>query len=63
MSIWTYRFFLTLIVYFVGGTYYNYSQFGIVEIPHKEVWQDLPYIAADLFKGRGGSRNGYNSLG
>lgn len=49
-----YRFFLSLLAYFVGGSYYNYSQYGSTgmdAIPHRDVWRDLPYVLADLFKG------------
>ncbi|KAK4706050.1 autophagy-related protein 27, partial [Phenoliferia sp. Uapishka_3] len=59
-------FFLSLFAYFVGGMYYNYSQYGATGwdmVPHRDVWRDLPYIVADLFKGRGSSRNGYSALG
>ncbi len=40
--------FLAFGLYFSLGTYRNYSQFGIVEIPHKEFWREAPYLAKDL---------------
>ncbi|GAA6007647.1 autophagy-related protein 27 [Rhodotorula paludigena] len=63
--------FLTLLVvafvaYFAIGSYQNYTTYsatGWDMIPHRDVWRDLPYVVADLFKGRGGSRNGYSALG
>ncbi|GJN91303.1 hypothetical protein Rhopal_004322-T1 [Rhodotorula paludigena] len=63
--------FITLLVvafvaYFAIGSYQNYTTYGATGwdmIPHRDVWRDLPYVVADLFKGRGGSRNGYSALG
>ncbi|KAK4054378.1 type II membrane protein [Microbotryomycetes sp. JL221] len=59
-------FFFGLVAYFVIGSYHNYSQYGATgfdAIPHRDMWRDLPYIVADMFKGRGGSRSGYSALG
>ncbi|KAK4054166.1 type II membrane protein [Microbotryomycetes sp. JL201] len=58
--------FLGFVAYLVIGSYHNYSQYGATgfdAIPHKDMWRDLPYIIADMFKGRGGSRSGYSALG
>ncbi|KAL8292291.1 hypothetical protein RQP46_001757 [Phenoliferia psychrophenolica] len=59
-------FFFSMLAYFVGGMWYNYSQYGATGwdmVPHRDVWRDFPYVVADLFKGRGSSRNGYSALG
>ncbi|KAI8068448.1 autophagy-related protein 27 [Gongronella butleri] len=40
-----------LLVYFVGGCFYNYRQFnarGLDLIPHRDFWLDLPYLIKDL---------------
>ncbi|BGP63208.1 type II membrane protein [Rhodotorula toruloides] len=58
--------FLGLLGYFAIGSYHNYTTYGATGwdmIPHRDVWRDLPYVVSDLFKGRGGSRNGYSALG
>lgn len=47
-------FFLSLIAYFAIGTWHNYTQYGATgldAIPHRDMWQDLPYVVSDLFKG------------
>ncbi|BGP49102.1 type II membrane protein [Rhodotorula kratochvilovae] len=58
--------FLALLGYFAVGAYHNYTTYGATGwdmVPHRDVWRDLPFVVADLFKGRGGSRNGYSALG
>ncbi|ORX54142.1 hypothetical protein DM01DRAFT_1335996 [Hesseltinella vesiculosa] len=40
-----------LLVYFVGGCFYNYRQFnarGLDLLPHRDFWLDLPYLIKDL---------------
>ncbi|GAA5987739.1 hypothetical protein JCM11641_006512 [Rhodosporidiobolus odoratus] len=57
---------LGFIAYFALGIWNNYNTYGATgfdAIPHRELWRDLPYVVADLFKGRGGGRDGYSSLG
>ncbi|GAA5959639.1 hypothetical protein JCM10213_001123 [Rhodosporidiobolus nylandii] len=58
--------FFGIIAYFAFGIWSNYNQYGSTgwdAVPHRDVLRDLPYVVADLFKGRGGSRSGYSSLG
>ncbi|GAA5824894.1 hypothetical protein JCM3770_005092 [Rhodotorula araucariae] len=58
--------FLALLGYFVIGAYHNYTTYGATGwdmVPHRDIWRDLPFVVSDLFKGRGGSRNGYSALG
>ncbi|KAM0789550.1 hypothetical protein ACM66B_000362 [Microbotryomycetes sp. NB124-2] len=58
--------FLGFVAYLVVGSYMNYSQYGATgfdALPHRDMWRDLPYVVADMFKGRGGSRSGYSALG
>ncbi|GAA6040027.1 hypothetical protein JCM8097_004745 [Rhodosporidiobolus ruineniae] len=58
--------FLGFAAYLALGIWNNYTQYGATgwdAVPHRDVWRDLPYVVADLFKGRGGSRNGYSALG
>ncbi|KDN53223.1 hypothetical protein K437DRAFT_253238 [Tilletiaria anomala UBC 951] len=63
--------FLTFGTYFALGTYRNYQQFGIIEIPHKEFWRESPFLLQDVAKQalrglsggfRGSSRGDYEAL-
>ncbi|KAK2463259.1 hypothetical protein APHAL10511_004914 [Amanita phalloides] len=67
------RFFLLLILallfYFALGTYYNYSMYGATGydlIPHRDFWQEVPYMLRDVVShlcsdvgARRSSRSGY----
>ncbi|GAA6023375.1 hypothetical protein JCM10207_002523 [Rhodosporidiobolus poonsookiae] len=58
--------FLSLALYFALGIYSNHQQYGATgwdAVPHREVLQDLPYVVADLVRGRGRGREGYAALG
>jgi len=42
---------LAFVVYFVGGSYHNYSTYGATGldmIPHRDFWRDVPYILRDI---------------
>jgi len=42
---------LAFIAYFVLGAYYNYTTYGasgVDLIPHRDFWQEVPYMARDV---------------
>ncbi|EAU91213.2 hypothetical protein CC1G_06848 [Coprinopsis cinerea okayama7 len=61
--------FLAFIAYFAIGAYYNYTTYGARGadlIPHRDFWQEVPYMLSDVVshlcssaKPRRTSRNGY----
>ena len=42
------RLFFGFGIYFILGTYRNYTQFGVMEIPHKDFWRESPYLVKDV---------------
>jgi len=42
---------LAIIAYFALGAYYNYTTYGasgVDLIPHRDFWQEVPYMARDV---------------
>ncbi|WVR09557.1 hypothetical protein IAU60_006626 [Kwoniella sp. DSM 27419] len=62
-----------LIAYFAIGMFYNHQQYsarGWDLVPHRDFWREVPVLVKDLFshlvagfRGQGGGRGGYSSLG